>query len=118
MQMGFAAFVNGAATATLQGDDLLAAEAPRLLAASEFAASLLNGARSTNDPLLCSGRQGGVASALAPTFEIAHNFFVSAGLDDPQTRAQLANVVRPKYLRGGQLWICGSWETLSHGLPL
>ena len=118
MQMGMAAFVNGAATATLQGDDLLAAEAPRLFAASEFAASLLNGARSTNDTLLCSGRPGGVIAAIAPTFEIAHALFARTGMDDVQTRAQLSKVVRPHYAAGGQMWICGSWETLSHGLPL
>ena len=117
-QMGFAAFVNGAATATLQGDDLLAAEAPRLLAAAEFAASLLNGARSTNDTLLCNGRPGGVQAAIAPTFEVAHSFFVRAGLDDPQTRAQLSKVVRPHYASSGQLWICGECGDASLLFPL
>jgi hypothetical protein len=46
--------------ALLQGDDLIAEQAPRLLAAAEFAASILGGARSNTDPLLCNGRAGGV----------------------------------------------------------
>ena len=117
MQMGFAAFVNGGATAALQGDDVLTAEAPRLFAASEFAASLLNGARSRTDPLLCNGRAGGVIGGLAPTFELAHGLFTRLGLDDVQTRAQLVNV-RNETLAKGQFWICGPWETVAFGLPL
>lgn len=115
--MGFAAFVNGAATATLQGDDLLSAEAPRLFAASEFVSTLLSGARSRTDPLLCDGRAGGVIGGLAPTLELAHGVFAGLGLDDVQTRAQLVNV-RAQTLAAGQFWICGPWETLAFGLPL
>ena len=117
MQMGFAAFLSGAATATLQGDDLLREQGPRLFAASEFAASLLNGARPVTDPLLCSGRAGGVIGSLAPTFELAHALFARLGLDDAQTRRQLANV-RAKFVASGELYICGPWETITFGLPL
>ena len=118
MQMGYAAFVNTGATALLQGVDLLAEQAPRLLAAAEFAASIASGARPNTDPLLCNGRAGGVEVAVAPTFEIAHANFVRLGLDDPLTRAYLANVVRPHFAASGEFYICGPWETLSHGLPL
>jgi hypothetical protein len=118
MQMGFAAFVNTGATALLQGDDLIAEQAPRLLAAAEFAASILGGARSNTDPLLCNGRAGGVLVALAPTFEIAHANFARLGLDDKLTRAHLAQNVRPHYASSGEFYICGPWETISHGLPL
>ena len=101
MQMGMAAFLSGAATATLQGDDLLREQGPRLFAASEFAASLLSGARPVTDPLLCSGRAGGVVGGPAPTFELAHALFARLGLDDAQTRRQLANV-REKFLASGE----------------
>ena len=104
MQMGMAAFLSGAATATLQGDDLLREQGPRLFAASEFAASLLNGARPVTDPLLCSGRAGGVIGGPAPTFELAHALFARLGLDDAQTRRQLANV-RQKFLASGECWV-------------
>jgi hypothetical protein len=148
MQMGMAAFLSGAATATLQGDDLLREQGPRLFAASEFAASLLSGARPVTDPLLCSGRAGGVVGGPAPTFELAHALFARLGLDDAQTRRQLANV-RQKFLASGEsggamrceialdrvraashrpagpathplgeLYICGPWETITFGLPL
>ena len=117
MQMGFAAFLGGAATATLQGVDLLAEQAPRFFAASEFAAALLVGARPSVDPLLCAGRASGVTLALMPTFEVAHALFARLGMDDVHTRAQLATNVRPKTAPqyGSQVSI---WETLSHGLPL
>jgi hypothetical protein len=118
MQMGFAAFVNTGATARLQGVDLIAEQAPRLLAAAEFAASIASGARSNTDPLLCNGRAGGVEVALAPTLEIAHANFVRLGLDDPRTRAYLANNVRPHFAATGEFYICGPWETISHGLPI
>ena len=113
MQMGFAAFLNGAATATLQGVDLLQAQAPRFFAASEFAAKLLLNNTPVSD-LLCSG--AGVKLALMPTFELAHAAFVRLGLDDVSTRAQLVSNVRPRANQyGSQVSI---WETLSHGLPL
>ena len=118
MQMGFAAFLNGATTAAIQGDDLPRDESARLFAASEFAASLLNGARPATDPLLCNNRTGGVLLGLAPTFELAHSHFVRLGLDDVQTRAQLVKNVRPGYVAKGEFYICGPWETISHGLPL
>jgi hypothetical protein len=101
-----------------QWDDLIAEQAPRLLAAAEFAASILGGARSNTDPLLCNGRAGGVLVALAPTFEIAHANFARLGLDDKLTRAHLAQNVRPHYASSGEFYICGPWETISHGLPL
>ncbi len=114
--MGFGAFINGATTAFLQGVDLFEEQAPRLLAASEFAAALLSGAVSPNSTLLCSGK--GVQLALAPTFEVAHANFARLGLSDPATQTLLRTVVRPKTAAaqyGSQVAI---WETLSHGLPL
>ena len=116
MQMGFAAWVNGAATAELQGLPLFAQHAPRLLAASEFAALLqLNATPPAAPPaLLCSGAP--VALALAPTFEIAHAYFARLGLADPATQRQLVDNVRPKANpTGSQMSL---WETLSHGLPI
>jgi len=118
MQMGFTAFASAAATATLQGDDVLREQAPRLFAAAEFASSLISGARSVNDTLLCSNRTGGVIGAsTAPTFELAHKTFARLGMDDVQTRRQLANV-RSETLKNGQFYICGPWETIAFGLPL
>ena len=93
MQMGFAAFLNGASTATLQGDDLLAAHAPRFFAASEFGARLLLNVTPPAAGLLCSGQPPKLA--LMPTFEVAHNAFARLGLDDVQTRTQLLQAVRP-----------------------
>ena len=114
MQMGLAGFVNGGATAALQGVDLLALEAPRLFAGSEFAARLLL-KEAMPDALICSGVPAKLA--LAPTFEIAHALFARLGLDDVQTRAQLTENVRPK-TNTSQIGSVFVWETLSHGLPL
>lgn len=118
MPMGFTAFISAAATATLQGDDVLRENAPRLLAAAEFASSLMSGARSPMDPLLCSGRTGGVLGvSTQPVFELAHKTFARLGLDDAQTRTQLA-AMRTATLKGGQFYICGPWETIAFGIPL
>jgi hypothetical protein len=118
MQMGFAAFLNGASTAFLQGVDLLQQQGARLLAASEFAATLqLNVSSSPLSPppaLLCSGAP--VQLRLMPTFEVAHAAFARLGLDDPQTRAWIAQGVRPQANPIGSQ--CSVFETLSHGLPL
>lgn len=117
MQMGMAAFLNGAATATHQGVDLLQEQATRLFYASEFAASLLTNVTPSVSPLICSGNP--VQLALAPTFEVAHALFARLGLDDVHTRAHLQTNVRPKTLVSGQYGSqCAIWETLSHGLPL
>jgi hypothetical protein len=116
MQMGFAAFINGAATAELQGLPLLTQHAPRLLAASEFAAALqLNATPPAVPPaLLCSGMA--VRLALAPTFEVAHAYFARLGLADTQTQRQLVRNVRPSANpTGSQMSL---WETLSHGIPI
>lgn len=115
MQMGFAAFLNGGATAALNGVDVLAAHASRFFAASEFAASLLlNATAPATTALLCSG--AAVKHALMPTFEVAHALFARLALDDIHTRAQLASAVRPDANPYGSQ--CSVWETLSHGLPL
>lgn len=116
MQMGFAAFVNGAATAELQGLPLFARNAPRLLAASEFAAALqLNATPAAVPPaLLCSGAP--VELALMPTFEVAHAHFARLGLADTQTQRQLVRNVRPHAdPTGCQMCL---WESLSHGVPI
>jgi hypothetical protein len=119
MQMGFAAFTNGAATATLQGDDLLRAEAPRLFAAAEFVTALqASGRANETNPLLCNNRPGGVLGGMAPTFELAHALFARLGMDDANTRSWLRERVRPNFLSSGEFYICGPWETISHGLPL
>ena len=116
MQMGFAAFVNGASTASANGVDLLAEAAPRLLAGAEFAAGLLLGATPANSSLLCSGQ--GVQLDLMPTFEVAHGAFARLGLQDPATQQLLRTVVRPKTAAAQYGSQCSVWETLSHGLPL
>ena len=114
MQMGFGAFLNGGATAALQGVDLLAEHAPKFFAASEFAAQLLLNVTPPSPGLLCSGTP--VKLTLAPTFEVAHSLFARLGLNDSETRSQLAQNVRPHANQyGSQVAI---WETLSHGLPL
>ena len=117
MQMGMTAFLSGAATATLQGDDLLKEQGPRFFAGSEFAASLLSGARNTSDPLLCNARPGGVIGGIAPVFELAHSLFARLGMDDPQTRRTLG-IVRKNFAASGEFYICGPWETITFGLPL
>ena len=114
MQMGFAAFLNGAQTAVLQGVDLFAEQAQRFLAASEFAAKLQLNVTSANSGLLCSGQ--GVKLTMMPTFEVAHANFVRLGLSDVYTQQQLTANVRPHANQiGSQVSI---WETLSHGLPI
>ena len=57
MQMGFAAFINGGATASLQGVDLLQQQAPRIFAASEFAAQLLLNSTPPPPSRFAQGRQ-------------------------------------------------------------
>lgn len=128
MQMGFAAFLNGAMTATLQGDDLGAEQKERFFAASEFAASIVGGTRNGSDPIFCNGRTDvvnghvirGIKGGEAPTFEIAHKLFVRLGMDDLQTRTHLTQKhgVRDLYRKAGEFYICGPWETISHGLPI
>jgi hypothetical protein len=116
MQMGLAAFVNGAATAELQGVPLFSQHAPRLLAASEFAATLqLAEAPPAVPPaLLCSGAP--VSLKLMPTLEVAHSYFSRLGLQDAATQRQLVTNVRPSANPvGSQMSL---WETLSHGLPI
>ena len=114
MQMGFAAFLNGAQTAALQGVDLFAEQAQRFLAASEFAAKLELNVTSASSELLCSGQ--GVNLSLMPTFEVAHANFARLGLSDVYTQEQLTANVRPHANQTkSQVSI---WETLSHGLPI
>jgi hypothetical protein len=114
MQMGFGAFINGAKTATIQGDDLLELESTRFLAASEFAALLLINVTPPSPSIMCSGAP--VKLATMPTFEIAHGAFVRLGLTDTLTQEWIKNGVRPKANPvGSQVSI---YETLSHGLPL
>jgi hypothetical protein len=113
MQMGFAAFLNGATTASLQSVNI-SVHVPRIFAASEFAARLLLNQTPPAAGLMCSGNP--VQLSLMPTFEVAHALFAHFGFDDVQTRAQLTQNVRPKANQyGSQVSV---WETLSHGIPI
>jgi hypothetical protein len=114
MQMGLGAFVNGAKTATIQGNDLFVLQSSRFFAASEFAARLLLNSTPPSANLMCSGAP--VKLATMPTFEILHGQFVRLGMNDILTTQWIKNSVRTLANPvGSQVSI---FETLSHGLPI
>ena len=123
-QLGFAAMINAAETARIQGLDLYGEEAPRILAGLELEASYLNGAM-TPDPGCVTSK--GVATAFStfvtgakPTqmWEIAYNHYANrVATPLPQT-LQVVQRVRPTTVDHDM-----DWETLTHadvgsvGLP-
>jgi len=111
MQMGLGAAINGAATFFAQGIDVFAEEAPRLVAAAEFAATYLLGA--PPPPVLCSGAP--LSLAHVATWEVAYAELAGRlGHAMPKTWAYISKAVRTPH---GQDGIVSVWETLTHGCP-
>jgi hypothetical protein len=111
MQMGWGAAINAASTFYAQGVDVFAEQAPRLVAAAEFAAAYLLGA--PVPAYLCSGQ--GIKLAHVATFEIAYAALAKRlGHAMPLTWKQITTSVR-KF--AGQDGIVSVWETLTHGEP-
>jgi hypothetical protein len=122
-QLGFAAMINGAETARIQGVDLYGEQAPRIVAGLELEASYLNGSM-TPDPGCFSSKGPAAFSTFVTgakptqTWEIAYNHYATrAGRALPQT-LQIVTRVRPTYVDHHM-----DWETLTHagvgsvGLP-
>jgi len=122
-QLGFAAMINGAETARIQGVDLYSEQAKRIVAGLELEASYLNGS-TTPDPGCFSSKGPAAFSTFVTgakptqTWEIAYNHYATrAGMALPQT-LQILSRVRPTYVDHDM-----DWETLTHaevgsvGLP-
>jgi hypothetical protein len=114
VQLGFAAMINGAETARIQGLDLYSQQSTRIVAGLELAASYLNGA-TTPDP----GCPYNASKAIGfpnpplnmpnPTWEIAYNQFANRDkMTLPNTAAIVAKV-RPTTVNHHM-----EWETLTH----
>jgi hypothetical protein len=111
MQMGFGAAINAAATLFAQGIDAFADEAPRLVAAAEFATTYLLGAPAP--PVLCSGAP--LKLAHVATWEVAYAALATRlGHAMPRTWEYIGKAVRSV---SGQDGIVSVWETLTHGEP-
>jgi hypothetical protein len=105
-QLGFAAMVNAAETARIQGLNLYHEEAARITAGYEFHAQYLNGAAVPS--WLCSGKLNDVSDG--GTWEIGYNEYVNRdGMSLPNTK-QLILKNRPT--GGGTQHI--AWESLTH----
>jgi Alginate lyase len=105
LQYGFAAMINAAETARLQGVDLYTAEQARITAGLEFNAQFLAGA--TVPPWLCHGRLSAVSDG--GTWEIAYNAYAGrAGVAMPFTE-QVVMKNRPSGTNHHMVW-----ETLTH----
>ena len=104
-QLGFAAMINGAETAKIQGVDLYGQEQERITAGYELHAQYLDGAAVPT--WLC----GGTLSQNTPTYtwEIGYNAYANrAGLSLPYTAKVIAKV-RPTQVNHMMVW-----ETLTH----
>ncbi len=123
VQLAFAAMINGAETARIQGVDLYSEQGPRIVAGLELAASYLNGA-TTPDPGcpynagMAMGFPNPPLNKPNPTWEIAYNQYATrAAMMLPNTAALVAKV-RPTTVDHEMVW-----ETLTHaevgsvGLP-
>jgi hypothetical protein len=105
LQYGFAAMINAAETARLQGVDLYAAEQARITAGLEFNAQFLAGAKVP--PWLCHGQLSSVSDA--GMWEIAYNAYAGrAGVAMPFTE-QVVMKNRPSGTNHHMVW-----ETLTH----
>ena len=112
VQYGFAAMINGAETARIQGVDLYQEEAPRIVAGLELAAGYVLD-KVTTSPA-CA-----IVNGTIPTWEIARNEYVTRlGMALPNT-TKLVMKLRPTGEEGHHM----AWETLTHaevgaiGLP-
>jgi hypothetical protein len=114
VQLGFAAMINGAETARIQGVDLYSEQATRIVAGLELAGSYLGGA-TTPDP----GCPYNAAKSIGfpnpplnkpnPMWEIAYNEYATRlGMTIPSTAAMVAKV-RPTAVDHHM-----EWETLTH----
>jgi hypothetical protein len=105
VQLGFAAMIDAAETARIQGVNLYADEAARITAGFEFHAKYLNGAAVPAS--LCGGKLSDARPS--STWEIGYNEYANRdGLALPNT-AQLVMGNRPT---GVALMM--AWETLTH----
>jgi hypothetical protein len=91
VQYGFAAMINGAATARVQGVDLFAEERARLVAGLELHAQLLTGAAVPS--WLCSGKLNAVTPD--PTWEIAYDALATHDAVAMPSTAALIAKIRP-----------------------
>jgi hypothetical protein len=111
VQLGFAAMINGAETARIQGVDLYSEQSERIVAGMELNASYLNGATTPNPGCPPNGSMGFPNSLNKPTqtWEIGYNEFANRqGLMLPNTAAVIAKT-RPT---GAEHEM--AWETLTH----
>jgi hypothetical protein len=105
VQLGFAAMIDAAETARIQGVDLYAEQANRITAAYEFHAKLLDG--ETVPSWLCGGHVQAVTHS--PTWEIGYNAYAGReGKSLPATKA-LVSKYRPTGVNHHMVW-----ETLTH----
>jgi hypothetical protein len=105
LQYGFAAMINAAETARLQGVDLYAEEQARMVAGLEFNAQFLAGAKVPSS--LCHGELSSVSDA--GMWEIAYNAYAGrAGVAMPFTE-QVVMMNRPSGTNHHMVW-----ETLTH----
>jgi hypothetical protein len=105
VQLGFAAMTDAAETARIQGIDLYAEQAPRITAAYEFHAKLLDGGAIPS--WLCGGNVQAVSPS--PTWEIGYNAYAGReGKSLPYTH-KLVEKIRPTGVNHHMVW-----ETLTH----
>jgi hypothetical protein len=105
VQLGFAAMINGAETARIQGANLYGEEAARIKATYEFHANYLNGAAVPS--WLCGGHINNVWPS--ETWEIGYNEYATR---DGSTLPNTAKLVMDKRPSGVALIM--TWETLTH----
>lgn len=119
VQFGYAAMINGAETARIQGVDLYGDCQDRIVTGLELTASYLNGATTPNPGCtITDPNQGGPldmsavgylarATPAEPTWEIALNHYGAALLPNVARRVQ---AIRPTGVDHMM-----DWETLTHG---
>jgi hypothetical protein len=105
VQLGFAAMINAAETAAIQGVDLYGLESKRLVAGYELHAQYLNGAKVPAS--ICGGKLS--QATATETWEVGYNEYANRlGLALPETKAVVAQV-RPTGVNHMMVW-----ETLTH----
>jgi len=111
MAMGFAAALDTAETARLQGVDLYGEQQRRLVTGMEFNAKYLNNPKAAGWPCAGGMKMGGAAWEL--TWEVGYNHYAKrVGVAMPETK-KLISSQRPT---GSMLFI--NWESLTHGSSL
>ncbi|MEW1957294.1 alginate lyase family protein [Kineococcus sp. NPDC059986] len=108
MAMGFAAALDTAETASIQGIDLYGEQRRRLVTGMEFNARFLNNPNAAGWPCAAPLKWGGAAYKL--TWEVGYNHYAGdLGIAMPETK-RLLSTLRPT---GSMLFV--NWETLTHG---